>query len=73
MLSDVFIVVVGAENSLELKSQAPLPPSPLEHHLFVAGVFPFAYGLVPFRDIGKRYAAMVDLHFLMEDDGVPLP
>ena len=42
----------------------------LQYYLLVASIFPFAYGLIPFRNVCNGYATMVDLHLLMEENGV---
>ena len=36
----------------------------LQYYLLVASIFPFAYGLIPFRNVCNGYATMVDLHLL---------
>ena len=44
----------------------------LQYYLLVASVFPFAYGLIPFWNVCNGYATMVDLHLLMEENGISL-
>lgn len=42
----------------------------LQYYLFVASIFPFTYGLIPFWNVCNGYATTVDLHLLVEDNGV---